>query len=395
MSQLEQLKNSVKRGELYMKKMLMLASVVSMIDQFNMPNIEILIKQGYEVHVAANFEYGSTSSKERVEEFKKELEGMGITYFQVDFSRNITDIKSNIKAYKQIKDMMIKYKYEFIHCHSPIGGVCGRLAAHKTKTTVIYTAHGFHFFKGSPIKNWVIFYPVEWFLSYYTDVLITINKEDYERALKNFHSKKTFYIPGIGLDTKKFRSAVVNKEAKRKEIGIPSNAIMLFSVGELVARKNHEVVIRAMIKAENKNLYLVICGRGDLMQYLKDLSKELGVANRVLLLGFRTDIVEICRSADIYVFPSKREGLGIAALEGMATGLPLISSYINGIKDYTKDGETGFCLEPNDLDGFSRAMDRLANDENLRNKIGNHNLEVVKGFDIEIVNKIMYKIYIG
>lgn len=377
-----------------MKKVLILASVASMIDQFNMQNIYILKDQGYEVHVAANFEYGSTSSKQRITEFKNELEQLDIRYYHVNFSRKISDISSNIKAYKQIKDLMLKERYDFLHCHSPIGGVCGRLAAHSTKTAVIYTAHGFHFFRGGPIKNWVLYYPIERLLAHFTDVLITINKEDFGLVKKSFKAKKLEYIPGVGLNTSLFGGVVFEREAKRQEIGVPHDAIMLISVGELGSRKNHETPIRALARANKKNLYYVICGKGDLDQYLKNLSTDLGIADRVLLIGFRTDIVELCKISDIYVLPSQREGLGIAGLEGMAAGLPLISSYINGIRDYTKDGETGCCLEPFDVDGFAGAMDKLAGDAGLRKKIGNHNLEVVKNFDVKIVNKIMKKIYI-
>lgn len=377
-----------------MKKVLILASVASMIDQFNMPNIYLLKDQGYEVHIAANFEYGSTSSERRIFDFKNELKQLDIKYCHVNFSRNIFDISSNIKAYRQIKNLILKERYEFLHCHSPIGGVCGRLAAHATKTTVIYTAHGFHFFKGGPIKNWLLYYPVEWLLSYFTDMLITINKEDFFLASKFFKAKKVEYIPGVGLDTVLFGEIISDREAKREEIGVPRDAIVLISVGELAVRKNHETPIRALARAKNKNLYYVICGNGDLDQYLKKLSNDLDVADRMLFVGFREDIVELCKASDIYVFPSQREGLGIAGLEGMAAGLPLISSYINGIRDYTKDGETGYCLEPFDVNGFARAMDKLAADEKLRKKIGNHNLMVVRNFDIKIVNDIMRKIYI-
>lgn len=376
-----------------MGKVLVLASVASMIDQFNMSNIIILKSQGYEVHVAANFEYGSTSSKQRVDDFKIELNKLNVKYYHVNFSRKIFDIFLNIKAYNQIKTLMLTEKYNFIHCHSPVGGVCGRFAAHSTNTIVIYTAHGFHFFNGSPIINWLLYYPIERLLSYFTDLLITINKEDYARAKKSFGAKRVVYIPGVGVDTKIFAEAVIDRVAKRQEIGVPNDAVMLFSVGELGARKNHETPIRALAKTINKNIFYVICGVGELKDYLINLATNLGVADRVVLLGFRKDIAELCKSSDIYVFPSRREGLGIAGLEGMASGLPLISSYINGIRDYTKNGETGYCLEPFDVEGFAVAMDKLAEDSGLRGTIGENNLKVVKNFDINIVNGLMDRIY--
>lgn len=360
-------------------KVLFVATVMIHFKAFHLPYMQWFQEQGWEVHVAAN-------------------EDMELSYcdkkYVFPIERSPYSLK-NIDAYKQLKTILNREKYDIIHCHTPMGSVLARLSANATKgnrSKLICTIHGFHFFKGAPLKNWILYYPVEWWLARYTDVLITINKEDYNLAQK-FNAKKIEYIPGIGLDTKKFSQTSVNRDSKRQEIGVPNDAIMLFSVGELSSRKNHEVAIRAVAKANNKKLYYIICGTGDLEQYLKDLCKELGIADRVLLLGFRKDIAELCKASDIFVHPSQREGLGIAALEGMAAGLPLISSYINGIRDYTKAGETGCCLEPFDVDGFAEAMDKLADDAELRGKIGKHNLEVVKEFDVSNVKKIMADIY--
>jgi glycosyltransferase involved in cell wall biosynthesis len=373
--------------------MLMLASVASMIDQFNMPNIEILRGLGYEVHVAANFEYGNTSSKQRVEEFKKELEEIGIPYYHVGFARNITKIFTNIKAYKQITALMLENKYEFVHCHSPIGGVCGRLAAHSTKTKVIYTAHGFHFFKGAPLENWLIYYPVERFLARYTEILITINKEDYARAKKSFTAKKVVYVPGVGVDTQKFGGKVVDREGKHKELGIHDGSVVLLSVGELIKRKNHETAIRAVANINDLKLVYLICGRGDLDGYLKDLIKNLGIENRVRFLGFRKDISEICSASDMYVFPSYQEGLSVALMEAMAAGLPVVCSNIRGNTDLIEDGKGGYLCQPDDINGFAKAINMLAEDKKLRKQMARNNIEAVRQFDVENVKRIMKSIY--
>lgn len=375
-----------------MEKVLMLASVSSMIYQFNMPNIRLLKEQGYEVHVAANFEQGSPDSFENTEEFKKELIELGIFYHQIDCKRNVGNLTSHIKSYRQIKKLLQSIHFSFVHCHTPITGALTRIAAKRTHTPVIYTAHGFHFFQGSPLKNW-LFYPIEKGLSGYTDVLVTINQEDFNRANENFDMKNIQYIPGVGLDTSKFRNAVVDKKALRLAIGVPEDATMLFSVGEISSRKNHETAIRALSKTTDQTIYYVICGQGELESFLKNLSKELGIEKRVIFLGFRKDIAELCKTSDIYVFPSQREGLGIAAIEGMASGLPLISSYVNGIRDYTKDEETGYCLNPFDINGFRDAMDKLSSDNDLRKRIGGHNKEAAKRFDIKNVNSLMEIIY--
>src|SRR5699024_9702226 len=93
--------------------------------------------------------------------------------------------------------------YDIVHTQSPIGGALCRLAFRKNRkrgTKIIYQAHGFHFYKGGPISNWIFFYPIEKVCSYFTDTLITINHEDYELAKKKFHAKEVVYVPGVGID---------------------------------------------------------------------------------------------------------------------------------------------------------------------------------------------------
>ena len=376
-----------------MKKMLMLASVASMIDQFNMPNIELLQKMGYEVHVACNFEKGSTCTEERIQKLKKRLREIKVRYFQIDFSRSILKVNEILKSYRQVKTLLVKEHYDFIHCHSPIGGVIGRIAGHKTHTKVIYTAHGFHFYKGAPLQNWLLYYPVEKWLSRYTDVLITINKEDYQRAKKKFHAKETKYIPGVGIDVEKIQAVQVDREKKREELGIGKDDFLLLSVGELNKNKNHEVVIRAIAELRNPKIKYAICGKGPLKEYLEGLAEKLGVRNQLFLLGFRTDVIEICKSADVFIFPSKREGLGLAALEAMASALPLITSNRHGINDYTKEGVSGCVVLPFSTKQMERAILKMYHSKSFRKECSLNNQEIVKKFDTKRTNKVMAYVY--
>lgn len=197
-----------------MKRMLMLASVALMIDQFNMPNIRLLQEMGYEVDVACNFEKGNTCSDEKIEKLKSTLNEIHVRFYQVDFARDITQVFQNIKAFRQVNQILRKNQYTFIHCHSPIGGVAGRVLGKLNKTKVIYTAHGFHFYKGAPLKNWLIYYPVEWICSWMTDTLITINAEDYIQAKNKFHAKRVRYIPGVGVEVGKFMQPNISMSGK-------------------------------------------------------------------------------------------------------------------------------------------------------------------------------------
>lgn len=378
-----------------MKKVLIVASVASMIDQFNMQNINILKQQGYEVHVAANFEKGSTISEERLLEFKKELKNLNVLYFQVDFSRRIGNIGQNIKAYKQIKEIIKQNKYKFIHCHSPIGGVCGRIAAKTTGTKVMYTAHGFHFYKGAPMKNWVLYYPIERVLSYLTDVLITINNEDYELSKNKMKSKSLYYIPGVGVDVSNFSDIKVDKIKKIKDlnINIHKDSIIILSVGELNKNKNHETIIRALKIVNDSNIHYLIAGKGDLDEYLTKLIIDLNLENQVHMLGFRKDVKELYKIADIFCFPSYREGLSVALIEGMASGLPVICSNIRGNTDLIENNKGGYLCNPKLSDDFAITIKNLAKDKKLRKKMSEFNKLKIKQFDIEQVNEIMEKIY--
>ena len=376
-----------------MKKVLMLASVASMINQFNMPNIHLLQEMGCEVHVACNFKEGSTCSDEKVLEIKRDLEELGIPYYQIDFSRNVFRLDRAVKAYFQTVHLLKQQRFDFIHCHSPIGGMIGRLAGHAAGTKVMYTAHGFHFFKGAPKRYWMFIYPIEKFFSKYTDMLLTINQEDYHRALAKFHAKRTEYIPGVGIDVAKLQSVSVDVEEKRKELGIPEDAFLVLSVGEVNDNKNHETVIKAFAKAEIPNSFYLICGKGAKTEELKELCKKLGVEEQVKFLGFRSDAKQICNCADVFAFPSKREGLGLSALEAMAAGIPLLTSNVHGINDYSINGKSGYNCAPLDVEGFAKAMRKLYEMPKEREQMGRRNKEQVWRFDIHRVDEIMRKLY--
>ena len=196
------------------RKVLIVTTIASMIKYFCMPLIDLLQKMGYEVQVACNFVDGNNISEEEIADFKKELTEKNVVFYQIPFSRKITDPK-NYQCYKQLKSIVKEQKFSFIHCHTPIASLIARLVGRSTHTKVMYTAHGFHFFKGAPKKNWVLLYPAEWYASFMTDILITINQEDYMRAKNHMHAKHTMYIPGVGIDLNKFGKAEIDVQKKR------------------------------------------------------------------------------------------------------------------------------------------------------------------------------------
>lgn len=375
------------------KKVLVMASVASMIDQFNMPIIGLLQSMGYEVHVACNFLKGSTCSVEKIEGLKKKLEEQGVKYFQIDFTRSVMNLKQDYVAYKQVKKILLDNRYTFIHCHSPIGGVVGRLAGRATHTKVIYTAHGFHFFKGAPLKNWLIFYTIEKFCACFTDVLITINKEDYVFAQKKMHAKKIVYVPGVGIDLERIQSVQSDRSELRKSMGVPEDCILLFSVGELNANKNHEVVVKALAKLNNPKVHYAIAGIGIKKEYLEQLATELGVEKQLHLLGFRTDVLNLYKASDLFVFPSFREGLSVSLMEAMACGIPVICSKIRGNVDLIENGVGGFCFLPDDNEALVDCLKKMIDEKYLRDNFGQSNLKRIKNFGLKNVLVNMKAIY--
>lgn len=314
--------------------------------------------------------------------YAEDCKKYGIKAEHIDCERNPLAKKNYTLAKKQLLDLMIREKYDVVHCNTPIGGVLGRICAKEAKVPyVIYQAHGFHFWKGAPLKNWICYYPVERILAHYTDLLITINNEDYARAQK-FHLKqdgRVVKVPGVGVDVKKFGGVVVDTAEKRKELKIPENATIYMTVCELIPRKNIDTIIKAFKKANIRNSYLIVCGDGNYKEELQDLIVREKLDERVKLLGFRSDIAELLCVADVFVFPTKQEGLPGALMEAMAVGLPCVASNIRGNIDLLGE-DYRYLLDPMDIEAWAKGLNEILKDKKT---CGIYSREQIKKFDIQ------------
>lgn len=326
-----------------------------------------------------------------------DCEMYGIKAEHIDCDRNPLAKKNYTVAKKQLLELMNREKYDVVHCNTPIGGVLGRICAKEAGIPyVIYQAHGFHFWTGAPIKNWICYYPVERILAHYTDILITINDEDYMRAQK-FHLKKggrVVKVPGVGVDVAKFADVTKGYSEIRQKIrtkwNIPFDAVVFISVGELNFNKNHATAIKAFANANIPNSFYLICGVGPLEEELKRLSEKMGVEKHVKLLGFQANIPEILNASDCFVFSSFREGLPGALMEAMASGLPCIASNIRGCKDLIQDNE--FLFDPNDDRKLSDLMKKILDAQKCSEQL-EINKKIIYHYDIkEAVNayKVQY-----
>lgn len=358
------------------KKALIVATVAGFVASFGYNDILLLKSMGYEVHCAFKLTEGGNIDK------KKIIYENTIVH-EIDFARYPIS-KTNVAAYKELMNLMKQERFDLVHCHTPVAGVLGRIVAHKCQVpNIIYTAHGFHFYTGASIKNWLMYYPVEWLCSFWTDTLITINTEDYQRAKRNFHAKKTEYIPGVGVDTKKF-GLPYDSVKIRNEFGI--EGFMLLSVGELNENKNHASVIRAVAGLP---LTYVIVGKGDLQDQLQDLAADVGA--NVILTGFRSDVTDFYAAADVYILPSIREGLNVSLMEAMASSLPCLCGRIRGNTDLIENSE--YLFEPTNVEEIRGTIQKIMTSN--RDTIGTTNSEKIKSFDKELVQTRLGEIYQG
>ncbi|HCG34862.1 MAG TPA: glycosyltransferase family 1 protein [Clostridiales bacterium] len=369
-----------------MKKVLFVATVVKThIHTFHLPYLRWFRENGWETSVAAKNDFGD--------------EPCAIPhcdhYYDIPFARFPFHPK-NVRAYIQLKTLMRKNGYDLIHCHTPVGSVLARLAARKSRkqgTRVIYTAHGFHFYRGASWLHWIFYYTIEKICAKYTDILITINQEDYTFSKKKLKAKRIFYVPGVGVDTKRFQRASSCREEVRAELNIPADAKVLISVGEINKNKNHVAVILAMATCHDQTIHYILAGKGPEMERLKRKAVRLGIQSRVHFLGFRRDIPRLYSASDILVFPSKREGLPVAVMEAMAGGLPVICSPIRGNTDLVEDKWGGYLLDCNDPERLAATIDGL--DGQTGEKMGRFNMEKIKQYDLKNVLDRMKKIYRG
>lgn len=319
----------------------------------------------------------------------------GCKVFHIDTSRSPINF-GNIRAIKQIRDIVSKNHYDIVHCHTPLAATATRIACRplrKHGVKVIYTAHGFHFYTGAPVKNWIMYYPVEWLCSWFTDIIITINREDYKRAKNNFHAQKVEYVPGVGIDLAKFNTMPHITGKKREKMGFAKDDILLLSVGELSDRKNQNAVIQALAKMDNKNVHYLLCGTGSKKDYLFELAKKNGISNRVHMLGYRNDINEICQISDLFVFPSKQEGLPVALMEAIACRLPVICSNIRGNNDLVTLKK--YLFDYNDIDKvkmcIENAINKLSTLREEQKTLYNNLTEYSLGNVIRIMSEIYNK----
>lgn len=373
-------------------KILYTATVLSHICQFHLPHMQHLQEQGWEVHVAAHDNLAVKN-------------GLQLKYcdkfIETPFSRSPKS-PDNLKAYKQLKKLLSEEHYDVILCNTPMGGIVTRLAAKKTRrqgTKVIYMAHGFHFYKGSSKKAWLVFYPIEKYMAKKCDLLITINKEDYALAKEKFSKRtKVAHIHGVGVDEKRYHPATPEEQlAMRKAEGLSPEDFVILCTGELNENKNQKTLISAAAQLKDKipNLKVLLAGNGPKEQELRDQIQAEGLEDIVKLLGYRTDLEKVVPAVDLVVSCSKREGMPLNIIEAMLCKKPVVASHNRGHDELVQEGATGVLLSPTDVSGFASAIASLARDAAQCREMGEAAYDWIQPYAIAATRDELYRVLRG
>jgi len=366
-------------------KILYCATVDYHFKAFHLPYMKWFKELGWEVDVAAAGEIDLPYTDRK---------------YNIPIKRSPYD-KSNIDAYRILKEIIDKNDYNIIHCHTPLGGVLTRLAARQARkkgTKVMYTAHGFHFCKGAPLLNWFVYYPIERYLSRYTDSLITINDEDFNLAIKHrFKAKNIEHVFGVGIDTEKFKPIDQQKKITLKQsFGYKSDDFLLFNAGEFNKNKNQQFLIHAIKRLENKhvNIKLLLAGEGETLEKCRKLATRLGVSHMVDFLGFRNNIEDILPACDLAVASSFREGLPVNIMEAMSCGLPIIAVENRGHRDLVSHYKNGLIIKNWNVDKFAEQVRLLAYKNEFRTQLGENGRKmIVEKFSTKKVLMELSRIY--
>ena len=370
-----------------MGKRILITSTDLMMIQFLAQHIENFAEHGYEIEIACSNVGGY------MDEIKKSLKNSVKAVYTVSLVRSPFSFL-NIKGYRELRKIILDGDYDIIWTNEPVMGAVTRLAARKSRkdgSRIVYMVHGFHFYSGAPIINWVLFYPIERMLSTVTDYIITLNSEDFKRA-KRFPVKHVYYIHGIGADTDRLKKDTVNQDI-RKKLKIPEEAFLILSVGELNANKNQKIIIDALSLLQDKDIYYVLCGSGKNLKTLQAQSRKCQLQDNIRFVDYRRDIINFYDQADVFVLPSYREGMPIALLEAMYCGVTPVTSDIRGVKDVMKDGITGVICSPGDSKAFAEAIKTLKEDKRLRKGYGENSRKAVKPYMLFLIKKKILDIF--
>ena len=368
-----------------MKKILYVTTVSRTVNAFLVPHIMMLLDQGYLVDIACCVD----------QEVNDILLNRGVEVYDLPFTRNPLDLR-NLKAFRKLSKIQKENRYETVHVHTPIAALYGRLLKLKYHTLkTVYTVHGFHFHQGGSLSGWLMYYPIEWVMAKFTDQLITINDEDFERG-KRLGARATYKVNGVGVTVSDYQLRDYEAKFNRYKYDLAKDDFVILMIAEVNKNKNHQQMIQAveLLKQRGKSVKVLCAGEGSLFDEVVAEVEKRGLSDSIHMLGYRTDIKELIGVSDIGILLSYREGLPRNIMELMACGKPVIGTNIRGIRDLVIDGETGFLVPVGDAVTTAECIEKLMSDAELVSVMGVRALEEVEKYNVESVVGELKKILV-
>lgn len=331
LKELEAAANDASISRQRVRKLLIATTVPGTIRAFLLPYADHFRSLGWKVDAMAK---DITQQNDLAEHFDNLID--------TDWSRNPLDIRNLFGTPPQIAKTVAGNDYDIVHVHTPVAAFVTRYALKKMrkegKPKIVYTAHGFHFFKGGPkIKNF-IFKTLEKTAGRWTDRLIVINNEDYEAAKKHkiVPEASLTYMPGIGLDFAKYDREAISREEilnVRAGLGLKEDDVLYSVIAEFNPGKRHLDAIIALAKTKNPKIHLALAGEGPLKAKMQEQAKIFGVQQRTHFTGFLKDPRPLILASRATINPSEREGLSRSSMESACLGTPIIGTDARGVRD--------------------------------------------------------------
>jgi len=338
-------------------KALFVTTVPITLEAFLVPFAEHFRAQGWDVDALAN---GASQNPHIADAFDARHD--------VAWSRNPLDPRNLLGTSAEVRRIVAEGGYDIVHVHTPIAAFVTRWAFRRlkgaAKPVVIYTAHGFHFYRGQRRVPHALFRTMERIAARWTDYLVTINREDFvaARRFRGIPAERVRHIPGIGVDVMRFGEGAVTPtevDSVRRDLDVAPDAFMLTMIAELAPVKRHAHLLDALSRTRDLRTVLVLVGDGILEPELREEVRKLGLADRVRFAGYRRDIPAVLAASNALVLVSEREGLPRSVLEAMAAGRPVIGTATRGITDAV-DADSGWIVDKCDTTELAATIDYAA-----------------------------------
>ncbi|MDA1053964.1 MAG: glycosyltransferase family 4 protein [Planctomycetota bacterium] len=282
----------------------------------------------------------------------------------------------DLQSYVAIKRILRGFEPDVVHTHSAKGGMLGRLAANALNVpAVVHTVHGapFHPYQGRGARE--LFRHCEKIAARRCHRLLSVADAMTDLMVNaNVAPREMFTTIYSGMDVEPFLHANEHRERVRAELGFTPEQVVVGKIARLFHLKGHKYVVAAAAQAVKTcpNLRFLFVGDGVLRESLDEMISEAGLEEHVVFTGLvpPSQIPELVGAMDVLVHASLREGLARALPQSLIAGKPVISYDIDGAREVVISGETGFLLKPMSIEPMSEAMVLLANDADLRIRLG-------------------------